>query len=144
MSEDLAGNDGFYAHWFFQFVFAATAATIVSGAVAERTQFGAYLAYSSLITGFIYPVVCHWGWSGTGWLQNHGIQSMATHKYDVDGVLVYGDSVGFVDFAGSGIVHCTGGIAALMGAISIGPRIGRFSVSNFFFPIFFCNKFIIT
>lgn len=115
--------------WFFQFVFAATASTIVSGAVAERTQFGAYLVYSMIITGFIYPVVTHWGWSNTGWLAgNHGIESMARHTYDVNGSFVYGDAVSYVDFAGSGMVHCTGGICALMGAICIGARIGRYQV----------------
>jgi len=125
----LDGGDGYFAGWFFQFVFAATAATIVSGAVAERTQFGAYLAYSTFITGFIYPVVTHWGWSGTGWLQNHNQVSMARHVYSDLGVMNYSesDTVGYVDFAGSGLVHCTGGIAALMGAISIGARIGKFS-----------------
>ena len=90
---------------FFQFVFAATATTIVSGAMAERTQFGAYLMYSFFITGFVYPVVAHWGWSSEGWLADRG----------------------FMDFAGSSIVHSTGGAAALMGAIVIGPRHGRFN-----------------
>ena len=132
MSDHKDGGDGYFAEWFFQFVFAATAATIVSGAVAERTQFGAYLAYSTFITGFIYPVVSHWCWSGTGWLQNHDIESMAKHEYDADGVMSYStsDTVGYVDFAGSGIVHCCGGIAALMGAVIIGARIGKFSVST--------------
>ncbi len=134
--------DSFHANWFFQFVFAATASTIVSGAVAERTQFGSYLIYSTIITGFVYPVVSHWCWSGTGWLTASEIPSFKYLDLDCQtGTMEYGDQIGFKDFAGSAIVHCTGtlllfnfisqsyqgGIAALMGAIFIGPRIGKFS-----------------
>lgn len=88
----------------FQTVFAATAATIVSGAMAERTRFRAYLAYSAVITVFIYPIVGHWTWGG-GWL----------------------DALGFMDFAGSTVVHSVGAWAALMGAIVIGPRVGKYN-----------------
>lgn len=92
------------AFFIFQTVFAATAATIVSGAMAERTNFAGYLAYSVVITGFIYPVVGHWIWGG-GWL----------------------GSLGFIDFAGSTVVHSVGGWAALAGAIVLGPRIGKYN-----------------
>ncbi len=92
------------AFFIFQTVFAATAATIVSGAMAERTNFSGYLVYSIAITGFIYPVVGHWIWGG-GWLEN----------------------LGLIDFAGSTVVHSVGGWAALAGALVLGPRIGKYN-----------------
>jgi Amt family ammonium transporter len=89
----------------FQVAFAATAATIVSGAMAERTKFKSYFIYSFVITGIIYPIVVHWLWGG-GWLAQL--------------------STPMIDFAGSTIVHSVGGWAALMGAIVLGPRIGKY------------------
>lgn len=91
--------------WFFQVVFAATAATIVSGAIAGRVKFTSYLIYTPFITGLIYPIVTHWVWNPDGWLAK----------------------LGYFDFAGSGVVHMLGGACALAGVIVIGPRIGRFS-----------------
>ncbi|RMX43323.1 hypothetical protein pdam_00014952 [Pocillopora damicornis] len=105
-----------YSNWFFHFVFAATAATIVSGAMAERTEFKAYLVYSVFLTGFVYPVVTHWAWDGNGWLAT-GLQ------YTKDNITM---SVTYQDFAGSGVVHVVGGAVALVGAGLVGPRIGRF------------------
>jgi Amt family ammonium transporter len=97
-----------WAFLIFQTVFCATAATIVSGAVAERTKFGGYLCYSVAICAFVYPVFGHWAWgslwSGEGWLEG----------------------LGFVDFAGSTVVHSIGGWAALAGAIVLGPRLGKY------------------
>ncbi len=97
-----------FRDWMFQVVFAATAATIVSGAMAERTKFSGYLVYSVFITGLVYPVSGHWIWSGTGWLGN----------------------MGFHDFAGSTVVHSVGAWAALIGAIMIGPRTGKYIRKN--------------
>ncbi len=96
------------AFWFFQLVFAGTAATIVSGAMSERTRFSAYLAYSLLISAIIYPVAGHWIWGG-GWLSTLSL------------------GAGFKDFAGSTVVHSVGGWLALMGTLALGPRLGRFA-----------------
>ncbi len=97
----------YYRDWFFQAVFAATAATIVSGAMAERTQFKSYLIYTVFISALIYPVSGHWIWGG-GWLAARG----------------------FHDFAGSTVVHSVGGWAALVGAFVLGPRKGKYVGKN--------------
>ncbi|WP_298668391.1 ammonium transporter [uncultured Methanofollis sp.] len=90
--------------WFFQMVFAATAATIVSGSVSERCKFSTYVIASAVITAVIYPVYGHWVWGG-GWLAG----------------------LGALDFAGSGVVHSVGGWLALAGALLLGPRIGKYA-----------------
>jgi hypothetical protein len=102
------------SHWFFQFGFAATAATIVSGAVAERTQMGAYIGYSTLLTMIVYPVCVHWQWSESGWLSPF---NASTPKLLGTGML---------DFAGCGCVHMLGGLSAILGAMVVGPRLGRY------------------
>ncbi len=93
-----------FRDWMFQVVFAATAATIASGAMAERTKFSAYLVYSVFISAIIYPVSGHWIWASDGWLAK----------------------MGFHDFAGSTVVHSVGAWAGLAGAILIGPRVGKY------------------
>lgn len=105
--EDVAGLP-LLAFWFFQLVFAGTAATIVSGSMAERTQFKSYLVYSFFISAIIYPISGHWIWGG-GWLST----------------LPFG--AGFKDFAGSTVVHSVGGWLGLIGALALGPRIGKFT-----------------
>jgi Amt family ammonium transporter len=97
----------FKASLIFQTVFAATAATIVSGAIAERTKFSAYLIFSVIVTALIYPISGHWIWGG-GWLSE----------------------MGFHDFAGSTVVHSVGAWIALTGAIVVGPRLGKYSSSG--------------
>jgi Amt family ammonium transporter len=92
-----------YAFWLFQAAFCGAAATIVAGGMAERMKFPAYLIYSFIISALIYPIVGHWIWGG-GWLA----------------------SLGFTDFAGSTVVHTTGGIAALIGTIILKPRTGKY------------------
>ncbi|MBI1375212.1 MAG: ammonium transporter [Phycisphaera sp.] len=96
------------AAWLFQIVFAATAATIVSGAMAERTKLIAYIFYSIIISACLYPVTGHWIWGGGGWLGNMGMR----------------------DFAGSTVVHSVGAWAALAGAIMVGPRVGKYNADG--------------
>jgi Amt family ammonium transporter len=105
----VGGDPWVLAFWMFQVVFCATAATIVSGAMAERTKFSGYLLYSFLVSAFIYPIFGSWAWgglfNGKGWLE----------------------SLGFIDFAGSTVVHSVGGWAALAGTIVLGPRMGKYT-----------------
>ncbi len=111
------GDPWVLAFWMFQVVFAATAATIVSGAMAERTKFVGYLIYSAVLSALIYPVFGSWAWgslfNGGGWLEG----------------------LGFIDFAGSTVVHSVGGWAALAGAIVLGPRIGKYGKNGAIKPI---------
>ena len=102
-----------YASWLFQWAFAAAAATIVTGAIAERVTFTAYLTYATVLIGFVYPCVVHSAWNVDGW---------AAAWREEDLLL----DCGLLDFAGSGVVHMTGGIAALVAAIFVGPRKGAF------------------
>ena len=95
-------EDGDLVNWFFQMVFAGTAATIIAGAMAERTKINAYFAYSFIVGALIYPIYGHWAWSDFGWLAG----------------------MGFADYAGSGVVHMIGGFLALAGAMVVGPRKG--------------------
>ena len=119
----IAGNTNFfltdaadgqtYVDFVFQMVFAGTAATIVAGAVAERTKTQAYLAYSFIIGAIIYPLYGHWVWGG-GWLSQ----------------LSEIDLPAAADYAGSGVVHAVGGFVALAGAVVVGPRIGKFNADG--------------
>jgi Amt family ammonium transporter len=105
--DERVGTVPLFAFWLFQAAFCGAAATIVAGGMAERMNFKAYLAYSFIISAFIYPVIGHWVWGG-GWLA----------------------SMGFMDFAGSTVVHTTGGIAALIGTILLKPRLGKFGIDG--------------
>ncbi|MBI5355121.1 MAG: ammonium transporter [Candidatus Aenigmarchaeota archaeon] len=104
---------GGWTYFMFQLAFAGTAATIVSGAIAGRTGFFAYYVFSILMGALIYPVFGHWAWG-------NGILSQGTLL----------TSMGYIDFAGSSVVHMTGGVASLVGAILIGPRLGRFGIDG--------------
>ena len=126
-SGDFIGSNGFLlgglpkmmngvptsAFFFFQLCFAVTAATIVSGAVAERIKIQSFIFFAVGLTAIVYPVVGHWCWSGTGWLADKG----------------------FGDFAGSTVVHSVGGWAALVGAMMLGPRLGKWDKDGNIRPI---------
>lgn len=103
----------------FETVFCATSATIVSGAMAERTKFSMYIVYSFIISLIIYPVEGHWTWGG-GWLCNDAAESFM--------MTTFGHV--FHDFAGSAIVHSVGGVLALIGAIALGPRRGKYDANG--------------
>ncbi len=92
------------AFWLFQAAFCGAAATIVAGGMAERMKFPAYLMYTAVVSGLVYPIIGHWCWNGSGWLAQ----------------------MGFGDFAGSTVVHATGGWMAFIGTVMLGPRIGKF------------------
>lgn len=94
-----------WSSFVFNLVFCATAATIVSGSMAERTKFSAYCIYSAIISAVVYPIEAGWVWNSQGWLAQ----------------------MGFIDFAGSAAIHTVGGVAALIGACFLGPRIGKYS-----------------
>jgi Amt family ammonium transporter len=106
----------FLAFWLFQFAFADTASTITSGAMVGRTSFKGDILYSTMVSGFIYPIFGHWVWGPGGWLQN-GSGAL----FDAFGT----GGAFFRDFAGSTVVHTVGGAIALAGAIALGPRLGR-------------------
>ena len=103
MFTDFANFD--WSNFFFQLVFCATAATIVSGAMAERTKFSTYCIYSAVISAIVYPIEAGWVWNSAGWLAK----------------------LGYVDFAGSSVIHMVGGIASVIGAALLGPRIGQYT-----------------
>ena len=103
MFTDFANFD--WSNFFFQSVFCATAATIVSGAMAERTKFSTYCIYSAVISAIVYPIEAGWVWNSAGWLAK----------------------LGYVDFAGSSVIHMVGGIASVIGAAMLGPRIGKYT-----------------
>jgi len=106
--EDTTSGLPLFAFWLFQAAFCGAAATIVAGGMAERMNFKAYLIYSFLISAIVYPIVGHWIWNSGGWLA----------------------AMGFGDFAGSTVVHTTGGIAALIGTMMLKPRIGKYGVDG--------------
>lgn len=105
--EDKVGTVPLFAFWLFQAAFCGAAATIVAGGMAERMNFKAYLIYSFLISAVVYPIIGHWTWGG-GWLTD----------------------MGFADFAGSTVVHTTGGIAAMIGTLMLGPRYGKYGIDG--------------
>lgn len=108
LSMDAGGGLHLYAMFFFQLCFAVTAATIVSGAVAERIKIQSFMLFAVILTAVIYPIVGHWAWGPEGWL----------------------GALGFADFAGSSVVHSVGGWAALVGAYLLGPRLGKYDAAG--------------
>ena len=127
---------------YFQCTFAATSATIVSGAIAERCNFNGYIIFSVLMTGVVYPIHTHWAWGG-GWLAETYLLLLVLYYSSLTSLIARD----FHDFAGSAVVHLSGGAVALVGALMLGPRIGRFTAKVirlvqifYFLPIKFSDK----
>ena len=114
-------DDGELVGWFFQMVFAGTAATIIAGAMAERTKINAYFAYSFLVGAVVYPIYGHWAWSGSGWLTSGGALFGEGGALSIE---FEEATIGLADYAGSAVVHMIGGFLALAGAMVVGPRKG--------------------
>ncbi|KAF5826379.1 ammonium transporter AmtB-like domain-containing protein [Dunaliella salina] len=112
LQESEENNPTNYAYWFWNWAFSAAATTILSGSIAERATFHAYLMYSFFMTIFVYPVVSHWMWSEDGWLNPHNPRAIL--------------GSGAIDFAGTSVVHLMGGFASMVGSLATGPRTGRF------------------
>ena len=119
----------YMTYFVFQAMFVATAATIISGAVAERMKFNGYLIMTVLATGIIYPIVGHWAWSSS-YLSKYDTASQLLDAYGSVKTTGWLSEMGFVDFAGSTIVHSVGGWIALAAVIILGPRIGKYSDAN--------------
>jgi len=117
-------------YFVFQAMFVATAATIISGAVAERMKFVGYLLITILATGIIYPLVGHWAWSSSYLANMQGAEAQLLIATETSRHTGWLSDMGFVDFAGSTIVHSVGGWIALSAVLILGPRIGRFSEAN--------------
>ncbi|MDE0192337.1 MAG: ammonium transporter [Gammaproteobacteria bacterium] len=130
----IANPEGTYSEmsdWFFQMVFVATTASIVSGTLAERVRLWSFFIFAAVLAGFIYPVIGAWTWGG-GWLGGD------------EGLLAKWTGDAFSDFAGSTIVHSTGGWAALAGALIVGPRLGKFRADGTVKPTVPSNIPIVT
>jgi Amt family ammonium transporter len=129
-----SGSDNFtWAFFLFQTVFCATAATIVSGAMAERTKFQSYLVYTLLISLIVYPIFGKWAW---GSLMNVGADNTYAGWLEAKGIFgIWNNGIGFADFAGSTVVHSVGGWCALAGAMILGPRLGRYGKDGKVNPI---------
>jgi Amt family ammonium transporter len=122
-------NAEYMTYFVFQAMFVATAATIISGAVAERMKFNGYLIVTILATGIIYPIVGHWAWSSS-YLSNVGNTNELLNVAEQVTTSGWLTNLGFIDFAGSTIVHSVGGWIAFSAVIIIGPRIGKYSEAN--------------
>lgn len=121
LSQTKYQTTSFFAHWLYTLFFCATSNAIVHGALSERMKFGAYLVYTVMLAGWVYPVIVHWTWSLDGWLSSYRVPDCATGVREP----TLSTSNGVMDFAGSGSVHMVGGTTALWGALVLGELLHR-------------------